>query len=453
MERDSHVHFCSASDDDRDSVLSSKGRFVMGKLRAVDVFTPGMFPVHTYVERTALLVEQKLRDALETPGQIVSLAGPSKSGKTVLVERVVGKETLIVVTGAGISDASQIWDRVLDWFEAPSSKTSSTGNSGSVTVGAKVSGSVGFFGISKATAEGSTTGQVGRNTSTNEIHNRRGLLQVVDEIAGSEFVVLLDDFHYMDASIQAEAARQIKEAARLGVKICVASVLHRSDDMLRANPDLRGRVITIDLEYWKMDELKRIADVGFPQLLLKVDASLIQSFAAESAGSPQLMQQICLQTCFVRDVRETLKNEVSLTLNNNEKKAIFVQTASTTNFQSLVRLLDRGAKTRGTERKTYRFVDSKEGDVYRVILQALAADPPRLAFDYDDLGRRIDRVCADSKPLGSSIVSTLSQMAGIAAESFPTEKVLEWNETKQILDIPDPYLLFYLRWSGHLNSD
>lgn len=56
------------------------------RLRAQDVFTPGSFPVHTYVHRIDLDVEQQLRDALATPGQLISISGPSKSGKTVLVE-------------------------------------------------------------------------------------------------------------------------------------------------------------------------------------------------------------------------------------------------------------------------------------------------------------------------------------------------------------------------------
>lgn len=65
------------------------------------MFTPGSFPVHTYVDRQDKGIEERLSDALETVGTIVTLAGPSKSGKTVLVERVVGKDNLITITGAG----------------------------------------------------------------------------------------------------------------------------------------------------------------------------------------------------------------------------------------------------------------------------------------------------------------------------------------------------------------
>jgi len=72
-------------------------------IKATEIFTPGFFPEHTYVERAGEHLERDLRDGLDTPGQIVSLAGPSKSGKTVLVEKVVGRENLITIQGTAFN--------------------------------------------------------------------------------------------------------------------------------------------------------------------------------------------------------------------------------------------------------------------------------------------------------------------------------------------------------------
>src|SRR5271166_5176288 len=106
-------------------------------LMATEVFVPGAYPLHTYVERAAQNLEGTLKDALNTPGQVVSLSGPSKSGKTVLVERVVGRDYLIPVSGASIRDPSEIWERALDWIDVPSSSSSSRSFGG--TLGAEVS--------------------------------------------------------------------------------------------------------------------------------------------------------------------------------------------------------------------------------------------------------------------------------------------------------------------------
>jgi hypothetical protein len=41
-------------------------------------------------------------------------------------------------------------------------------------------------------------------------------------------------------------------------------------------------------------------------------------------------------------------------------------------------------------------------------------------------------------------------MRRLAEEKFPQERVIDWDEQKQVLDVSDPYFLFYLRWSGRL---
>ena len=89
----------------------------METLKIQQVFIPGGYPKHTYVERSDKQYEDELKDAISIPGQVISIAGPSKSGKTVLVEKVSGIDNLITVTGAGVSDPEQLWDRILNWME------------------------------------------------------------------------------------------------------------------------------------------------------------------------------------------------------------------------------------------------------------------------------------------------------------------------------------------------
>ena len=113
-------------------------------------------------------------------------------------------------------------------------------------------------------------------------------------------------------------------------------------------------------------------------------------------------------------------------------------------------ILDSGPKTRGTERKTYQFADGTEGDVYRCILKAVAADPPLLSFTYEEILHRVRAICVNEEPVGSSAIGSCRHMSNLAAESFPKKRVIDWDEQKLVLDIPDPFLLFYLRHSGRL---
>jgi hypothetical protein len=278
------------------------------------------------------------------------------------------------------------------------------------------------------------------------------LAQVEKEIANSDYVVLVDDFHYMPRDVQSEAAKSLKEAVRLGIKVCTASVIHRGDDLVRANPELRGRVRAIDLEYWEPKDLAKIAVAGFAALNAKMSSDLIDTLVLEAAGSPQLMQLLCLNTCFVLGMRERSLLESEFRPTPDNIRAILEQTSATTDFRSLVDVIDAGPKTRGTKRKTYDFTDGSKGDVYRAVLKAVAADPPRLSFKYDDLLARTAKVCVGDPPVGSSVVGTCVHINKLALERFPNERAVDWDDQKQIFDIPDPYLLFYLRWSGRLSE-
>lgn len=423
-------------------------------LTVYDVFTPGDFPAHTYVERGEDRLEQRLRDALSTPGEVVSVSGPSKSGKTVLLERVAGRDNLITVTGAGIEKAEDVWDRVLDWMGTPSSISTGTEIGGEASVSATAKGSVGIPLVAKGEAGGTAGGKVSGSKARSETVARRGLVQVVEEIANSDFVVLIDDFHYMHRSVQTEVAKQIKEAVRQGVNICTASVPHRADDVVRSNPELRGRVRAIDLSYWTQAELRQIADLGFAKLRSEVSREAIAKFAIEASGSPQLMQIICLQACLELNVRQELIAKENHPLGEGAINRILEETATRADFSSIVRGMHTGPKTRGTERKEFGFQDATRGDVYRCVLLAVASDPPCLSFSYTgELTNRIQRVCKGSEsPQAASIYQACSQIARMAHERYPDERIIEWDDQESLLEIIDPYFLFYLRWSARLRS-
>jgi hypothetical protein len=306
-------------------------------VRATDVFTPGAFPRYTYVERGAERLEATLADALSTPGQLVSLAGPSKSGKTVLVEKVVGRDLLIPISGASIHRIEDVWDRVFDWMGTPDTISKTTTMGATAGVDATAKGSIGVPMVTKGEAgvTGHVAGSVGSATQT--VRERRGLGQIVAEIGKSDFVVLLDDFHYMPAELQGEVAKVLKEAVRLEVKIITAVVTHRGDDVVRANPELRGRVHAIDVNYWQKEQLAEIATSGFSALNAYVDPATVARFVEECAGSPQLMQSLCLQICFAFNLR--IKHEGSIptviALDEAAIRRILEQTSAMTDFRSL----------------------------------------------------------------------------------------------------------------------
>lgn len=423
----------------------------MQRLLVGEVFTPTSFPKYTYVQRKELLHETLLSQWIETSGQIASVSGPSKAGKTVLVQRVIGKDNLITVNGASIRSPDQLWERVLDWYGEPHTTVATRADTRTETKASERGATIGLAGAGANNRATQSAANATMETTQATAH-RRGLPQVVQELAHTPFTVLLDDFHYIPAALQADIAQQLKDAAGRGVRICVASVPHRADNVVRALPELRGRVLAIDIDYWNRRELLEIPRIGCELLGIHIDQDSLTMFATEAAGSPQLMQSICRWMCHQLAVRESVSPARAITLDEATRKEVLYLTSQTVDFRSLVRALIAGPKARPGDRKKYVHRDGKEGDVYLTLLRAVAMDPPRLTLEYAELGKRLEELCRPHEhPDGASVVRTcvaLGQIAQGLAE--PTGPSLEWDDRDQVLALPDPYLLFYLRWSGVL---
>lgn len=413
-------------------------------MRATDVFTPNRLPEVTYVDDHLQARSRVLADALDTGAAVISLSGPSKSGKTVFIEKNIGKDRLIQVTGAGITEANKLWDRVFDIVGTPVGKRSTSANAFEGTVGGKIGGEAGI--LVSATGELSAEGKWSKSTEVETEKVIDYLQLLIRELANTGLVVFIDDFHYIPKPVQAELSHQIKEAIRNNVLFVVASVPYHSDDAIRANPDLRGRTIKLDFDYWAPEELCKIAHRGFAALQAIASPAYVQALASEAAGSPQLMQSLCLTTCFENDIREVQNPTKHVASDRDAIGKVCTRTAATSDYSSTVAKMMDGPKTRGQDRKSYLVKDGAVIDVYPLILRAIAIDPPELTLRYPNLQKRIQSLCAADQPSGSSVTGACSHMASIANES-ENRNIIEWDPGADVLDIRDPYLLFFIRWS------
>ena len=120
--------------------------------------------------------------------------------------------------------------------------------------------------------------------------------------------------------------------------------------------------------------------------------------------------------------------------------------AAATNCQTALDILEKGPRVRGTERKTYWLKDGTVGDVYSVVLKAIASGEPKLTLTYPQIRDRVAQITTGEPPSGSSVVSTLIQMNDAAEKLRGGERILEWDNEKETLNFPDPYFLYFLRW-------
>ena len=387
-------------------------------MKRADIFTPNGRPSVTYVGEHLVEKCKRLTEYLEQGGAVVVVSGPSKSGKTVFIETVIGHDNLIHVSGANVTMSGDIWRRVFTHYGTPDDVRPDF------------------------------------------------LTLLVRELKGTGMVVFIDDFHYISKEIQAELATVIKEAVRDGLGFILASVPYHADDVVLANTDLRGRMLKLDFDYWDVAELSKIAVRGFEELNVEVSPETIETFAAEAAGSPQLMQSLCLNLCCETGIKETLpsppqeptvmtdafpsaepKRIPGKVLAHDVKlvEAICRRTAQTNDYSTVIRAMKQGPNMRGNEREPYLMKDRTILDVYPILVQAIAVSPPAMTLDYQALLARVNGLCAKDHPTGSSVSTACSHMSALANDAAGAQ-ILEWDAEHEVLDIRDPYLLFALRW-------
>lgn len=166
------------------------------------------------------------------------------------------------------------------------------------------------------------------------------------------------------------------------------------------------------------------------------------------------MQRICLDVCFDLGIRHEQTEKTAINLEGTRLHSILEQSSTHADFGTMVANMHQGPKTRGTERRVHSLIDGSEGDVYRVLLLALAHGNPTMVLPYNLLMERIEAVCTGEPPAASSIVQACRQLDAIAKRIAPTERVLEWTdqELTGTLSIVNPYFLFYLRCSRKLQT-
>ena len=388
------------------------------KLKAEDVFRPGSFPEYTYVSRksttSGLSYEFRLQQAIKVSGFLTSLVGPSKMGKTILCERVIGLEKIVEISGADFDETTDFWKLV------------------SAKAGLSYEGQF---------ASEKTISDSGDKYSKKEVFALTKD-KIIDYYEENKLVI--DDFHYVPEMKRMQVAQQLKDAIRKGFRVVVVSLPHRADEAIRQNSDLSGRLSLINISPWAEDDLKEIAKMGFGKLEIEIRDDVAAQIAVESLTSPQLMQYICLNICTILEMTEA-ENKV---IGSEILEKAYRLTTINFGYGDVVALMRKGPSTRGKSRNKFLAKNGMEYDIYELIVKSIAENPPIMELKFEDMKDRIYCLISDNqeKPKPQTIKDSLAKLQELLNDREDIFKVLDWKEG--ILYILDPLFLFYLRWGG-----
>jgi hypothetical protein len=396
-----------------------------------EVFVAGGQPTYTYVERSAEHIELKFARAIATPNQIVSLSGPTKTGKTVLCRRTLGDRQFVWIDGGQISSGEDFWKRVSYELRLPTSTETTSESATKAGLEASIPMVV--------TASGS---QLLRSSKT-QTHEITSLGSAITYMTQEKIMLVIDDFHYIPEASRTELMRNVKGAVFNGLKVILLSVTHRVFDAIKAESELTGRFTAISLPHWLAADLAQIPHKGFTELCAVCPQSVINALCTEAQENPFLMQKFCWEICFDLGIERGKIFGSHVIPENYETTAMFRRLSQDAGLP-IYQQLAAGPQSRKIRAKR-PLRGGGEADIYQAVLLALAESGPKAVISYDDLRELLNDILSAQVPQKHEITSALKHLSRIS-QKIGAGSAVDWDDDKREITVVDPYLRFYLRW-------
>ena len=404
------------------------------KARIEDVFTPGGEPSVTYVGRERLGLERKVRSALRRRHLFIVVSGPTKCGKSVLCKRIMQGQTAITVQGGLVTSIEEFWKLIAHQLRLPYSLTATQTSSWAETWLIEVSTSI--WGL--LTGKASTTATVTEQRALAANYTNVLSLDVISKVRGIAATLIIDDFHYIDTDTQRAIIRALKSAVFDGLRIIILAVPHRAFDAANVEDEVEGRLEHVAIPSWSLDDLLEIPDKGFAQLGMDVPRSVQRRVCEDGFGNPLLVQEICYELA-------EIYSEPSGGLAPIEA----VKLASVYNNVALRKGLNRFEQLAHAPLAEgiplIRLHDKTEVDLNNAVLGAIARIGPQATTCLDDIVGSLEILTDGVAIERHHVVSVLSSMTKVVAKG--NSAPFEWEPNHANLNITDPFLLFYIRWT------
>jgi hypothetical protein len=409
-----------------------------------EVFVAGGTPENTYNPRQGQRIEQVVKQYIEERGKALTIHGASKSGKTVLIERLVPPRDNLWLHGQDIGSVSDFWSQLGTRLGVASSRT--TGAERETSVDTTLDASL-HVGPMASGGWGRTDGEIDRHTEGATVPQHTADA-VRAHLAMSAIRIVIDDFHFVPDGAKQAIARAIKTLISTTSVILIA-VPSEAFELVRTEPNMEGRVWSLPIPSWTAEELAQIAVEGLPLLhVLDPGGSTAHELAECSYGSPFIMQQLCHDVVrWELGVDETVADplEVALPVDFDG----FLAACADRMVPSIFPRLLAGPHPKGSGREP---VQLREGgvstDIYGAILVAIRNLVPPMNLLERAVSAEVQRATLSNVARGR-VTSALTQMNKVAFERRgDSDPVLRLRDEQ--LYIEDAILAFYLRhgsWS------
>jgi hypothetical protein len=413
-----------------------------------EVFVVGGMPTYTYVDRAEFGMEDRFLDALEDGGKIITISGPTKSGKTVFCKKMLPEDQRVWIGGGTVSNADDVWTAIIHkldgatWRQSEASQTDQEGD--------EYAGEAGLN-ILAATARGEK-----RTSHTKTISAAKSKLKVsspvheaTELLVKTKATLVIDDFHYLEERERVRVVRALKGPLEEGLRVVFLCVPHRAIEPIRAEREMQGRIEVISVPDWRENELREIATKGFDALNVAADDQVLEAFVLESFGSPHLMQEFCKHLCRMNKVRNKQLLAKALSLRDRDG---FFRRALDGGAQDILDSLACGPL--GSRARMQRnFINGETGDIYVAVLRAIANTGPKTKLTYNELRESLRDILADEPPAANEITRVLEKISEISKRRFGDRGAIDFEDTRRTIHVVDPFVAFYMRWGPPIGGE
>lgn len=404
------------------------------------VFNGISVPTDTYVAQENGKFETLLRQGVREEGTLCLITGSSKTGKTSLYNKVLKalNKTPILVRCDRSLASHDFWKRPLETIDFSRVQSTESEDAVELSSGVKVGGNIGWPWLANLLGEVN----LGLKGTASDIEIREKILSnpsahhLIPLLKKSNAILVVEDFHYLNEIAQQEIFQQWKIFTDNQVSVIVVGTTHHGVDLAYANSDLIGRIKHIDLGRWSDNDLQDIARKGCTKLGITFQQTTYHKISKECAGLPILMQQVCAQLFYDRDIETwKFKSEISFDGKNAENALHNVATTRYAQFENWYSRLTIGPR-----------LNARKYDTYSLILALFTQDPPKFQLHRHEIDDRLaaSKLDPQKTPPSASINSTLAALAKFQrTNGF---ELLEWNGKDKTIYILEPAFLFYLRW-------
>lgn len=350
------------------------------KYQANQVFTPSAPAQVNFVERVA--INDKLVNALKTPGKQLIVYGHSGSGKSTLLVNKLHQTYADHITTRCMTEMTfeqcmlNAFDQLDKYYASEIVATQTEKISASIATE--------YLGIKSELKSG-------KSKEIQENKSRILPLQLTGQnlarfVGQAKCCWVLEDFHKLPASEKKKLSQLMKVFMDMAVvypdlKIIAIGAVNTAREVVEYDPEMQNRIAEIEVSLMKHDELRQIAKTGQKLLNFTLSTSSTEGIVRYSNGLAAVCHQLGLNICFAAGIVETQNTPLQV----NDKifeKAIELYLENTSDTVKAV--FDKAFRIK--RRRTY--------DNCRIIARALAELEPEGATRpelYDGIRKRYKR--------------------------------------------------------------